>query len=306
MMSRIDKVALLVVAALSLAQCVLGQPPQSGTYSNSFGGVLSVWDISGSYTNQDILGGSFTGDYTISQDAKGKITGAGFASVSCASCNRPGAQGKITGAGPKSLENGPYSDISLNLDFTVNGSVKDANGVTKVQWNEKFKGSGTVRDPDTGDIVPLTFNGLIRLNLSIDETNRTLSGRLMGDVCASAQGLYACASLDELNGGPIEVDMPIFDSEQMDGTWNMAMDVQNVNGKSLVSTATITLSNGRSLTLAGKGCYQAKSDLSRLSLKGDSLTSSKGASLDLTVQGATLNIVSMVGKLLGQKPTFNP
>ena len=97
MTSRIGKIAPLVIAALCFARCVLGQAPPSGTYSNSFSDLLSVWDVSGAY-DEDVLGGDLVGNCTISQDAQGKITGTGSASYS----------------------NSDYG-ITVDMDFTVKG-----------------------------------------------------------------------------------------------------------------------------------------------------------------------------------------
>ena len=276
MTSRIGKIAPLVIAALCFARCVLGQAPPSGTYSNSFSDLLSVWDVSGAY-DEDVLGGDLVGNCTISQDAQGKITGTGSASYS----------------------NSDYG-ITVDMDFTVNGSVKSANGVTTVLWNQKFKGSGTYGSD------PFKFNGSIKLNASIDQTNQTLSGNISGNVCGNYQGLSTCASLEELNGGPIEFEVPIADP-LMDGSWDLMMAVTKVNDKSLVVTnATLTLSNGRTIVLSGKGAYRANTNQTKLSLKGDPKSASKGASLQLIANGASMEIAALTGKLLGQKPTLKP
>lgn len=281
MIRQMNKVVILAVAAFSFAAAARSQTAPSGAFTNSFSGTLSVWDVSGTY-DQSILSGDLVGNCTLSQDAQGKITGAGTASLA---------------------DN--TDQISLDMDFDVAGAIKGAQDTATAQWNEKFKGSGTFTDPDTDEDVPFTFTGSIKLNLLVDQLNQSLNGDVTGNICVHAQGRSGCVSLVKANGGPIAFDAPIADSD-MDGSWDLTMSIQSPDSKTLVATATVMLSNGRSLDVAGKGKYQSRSDQSKLSLKPVPGSPGKGASLNLIANGVNMEIANMTAKLFGQKPKLQP
>lgn len=281
MIRHMTKVWFLAVAALCVAAVARAQTPPTGTFSNSFSGTLSVWDVSGDY-NENLISGQIDGDCTLTQDEAGKITGAGNASFVDDS-----------------------DQISLDMDFDVAGSIKGAGDTAATQWNEKFKGTGTFTDPDTDEDVPFTFTGSIKMNLLIDQLNQSLSGNATGNVCVHAKGRSGCVSLVKANGGPVAIDEPIADSD-MDGSWDLAMSIQSPDNKSLLVTGTATLSNGRTIDVAGKGKYQSKSDQSKLSLKAVPGSPGKGAALNLIANGANMEIANMTAKLFGQKPKLQP
>jgi hypothetical protein len=260
------------ILALGLMPVLAGAPP-TGSYTNTFTG-QAVWDISGTYGDES----GFDGSYTISQDAQGKLTGSGTAYFY------------------------DYSTgIEMDLDITVNGSVKGANGITTVVLIEKLSGSTYYYDYNTDRDYPVKVNATVALRATVDQVNQTLSGAITGKACASVGGQSACVSLTEANGGePITFDGPIADAD-MDGSWDLIADVQNVDGMNLIANATVQLSNGRTFDLGGKGKYVSAVDQSKIALKGNSLSPSKGVSLKLIANGATLEIVGMTGKLLGQK-----
>jgi len=260
-----------MVLALGFTPIVRAQAPPSGVYTNSFNGVLALWDVSGTYP-EDMLGGNLDGSYTVSVDAKGKITGDGNASYY-----------------------DDVDDISVDMDFTVNGAVKAIPTGTQVLMNQAFKGTGSYGG------TTFTFSGKFKYDLGIDASTSMLSGNVTGKICASGQG---CVTLTEANGGePIYVETQIADVD-MDGSWNLVLDVQNINGKSLMVTATVVLSNSRTVNMTGKGKYSVKTDLSKLTLKGNGLDT--GSALSLVGNSASLEVIALKGKLLGQKPVLAP
>jgi hypothetical protein len=87
----------------------------------------------------------------------------------------------------------------------------------------------------------------------------------------------------------------------MNGDWILASDVA-ANGNKLTGTGTITLSNGRILSYQIIGSYNTKSQIAKLKLIGQG--DAKGTSLSLTTQGTGMDLVTLKGKVLGQKPAF--
>jgi hypothetical protein len=86
----------------------------------------------------------------------------------------------------------------------------------------------------------------------------------------------------------------------MNGGWTLASDIA-ANGNKLAGTGTITLSNGRTLSYQIIGSYNTKSQIAKLKLIGTG--DAKGTSLSLTTQGTGMTLVTLKGKVLGQKPT---
>ena len=86
----------------------------------------------------------------------------------------------------------------------------------------------------------------------------------------------------------------------MNGSWTLASDIAT-NGNKLTGTGTITLSNGRILSYQIIGSYNTKNQIAKLKFIGEG--DAKGTSLSLTTQGMGMNLVTLKGKVLGQKPT---
>ena len=87
----------------------------------------------------------------------------------------------------------------------------------------------------------------------------------------------------------------------MDGTWTLDINIA-ADGNKLAGTGAITLSNGRVLSYQIKGSYNTKSQVAKLKLVGQG--DATGTSLSLTTQGTGMDLTSLKGKVLGQKPTF--
>lgn len=77
------------------------------------------------------------------------------------------------------------------------------------------------------------------------------------------------------------------------------MDIQNVDGKTLIGTASAVLSNGRTEPLTLKGKYNTQTDLAKLGLKGS------GGKFSIQAQEVLGQLIfqSLKGKLLGQTVT---
>ncbi|MBI4523404.1 MAG: hypothetical protein HY695_06275 [Deltaproteobacteria bacterium] len=226
----------------------------AGHYEINFDQQADVWDVSGSYHEEDP---GISMDFTISQDNKGKITGLGSAS-------------------------GSEDGISVNLNFTIVGSIKSVGAVTRTTLNMKFVGTAT------DGFQVLTANGNLALIFNIDTTNALLVGTMKGKVCVKRLG---CESIHE----SALFDLPPGE----DGTWDLVLDVQSTDGKKLTGAASAVLSNGRTVPLALSGQYISKTDLAKLSLKGS------GGTLTLQANAASgqIFIQKLKAKILGQTVT---
>jgi hypothetical protein len=258
--------ALACCCAVGLAQ---GQSPPTGEYTYQFGGDLAVWDVSGSYS-QDILGGEMDSDFTLAQDGQGKITGTGH---------------------------GDYwdEDLSLNMDFTVKGSLKDVGSA--VQCTCAFGISGTVEYEGKA----YRLGGSFKYNLEIDQLARSLYGTITGKLCISGMG---CASLEEFNGGPVEIEVALADAD-MDGSWELTVNLSSPDNRKIIATAAGLLSNGVLVNMAGKGKYNAATDQVSLSLAGDKYSvDGRGAKLKLSADASDMGIIGLSGKVKGQGLTL--
>jgi len=269
-MNQVDLRTWVVAIVIGgVAHASHGAAPVPGLYSTHFDGAQAVWDVSGNFA-QDVLGAGLNASLEVSQNAKGKLAGGG--SVSYSSSNE---------------------DIAI--DFTINGTVANSAGVITVNMLEHLHGAVTVNGKT------YNFNGNLDNALTLDPLAQTLNGVMTGSMCVAGH----CETMEQMNGGqPYTINMSL-PSPAMDGSWDLDINVVSVTGAKVVATATVTLANGRTLTLAGKGKYSPTTDLTTLTFKGSTPTS-KGNQLRFTVQGADLGIVRMTGKLLGQTPTITP
>lgn len=186
-------------------------------------------------------------------------------------------KGKISGQG---IEMFIYDDeYDVTLYSTISGSLKSIGNVTRA--DVKLKGSGTATDGYQAWNVKAKMSD----TFYIDKINGLLIGYGKGKICAQEEG---CAPL-YINE---ELDIP----GEADGSWDLVLDIQSVDGKNLTGIASVILSNGRVEPLALKGKYNAKTDLAKLSLKGSA------GKLTIQAHAATgaLHIQTVKGKLLGQ------
>ena len=79
----------------------------------------------------------------------------------------------------------------------------------------------------------------------------------------------------------------------MNGTSTLTLDY--FGDKKLSGDGTLLISNGDSYDFSGKGSYNEKKDESSLTLKGDK------NSLTIKIDGASGEIKSLTGKVLGQQ-----
>jgi len=234
----------------------------SGDYSVPFNGNVNVWDLSGA-TSQEL--GNIQLDYSLNTDAAGKLTGAGHFYYS-------------------DYDSG--DQISGSLSF--NGTVRSAGSVVRVSLNIKMNGEGQVQG------YYATLKATMKENLEIDELDRQLIGTARGKLTVSVAGL------GKHTGSIPEIDVQAPVDPDMTGGWDLSLNL-STNRTKYSGTGAILLSNGRSFPLAASGSYSAKTDLSKLSLKGMDLN--RAISLSLVTSGTNGQMVvgKLGGKVLGQK-----
>ncbi len=254
----------LAVLLAGLAVCsapALYADRTEGDYTFAFGENLKVWDISGSY-NEAV--GGLTLDYNISSEPSGKFTGQGTATLE------------------------DY-DTYLNLGFTVNGTMSSAGTVTRVNLTMKMSGSGQVQGYDC------TMKATATEKLEVDSASQQLIGTFSGRVSVTVPAMHKSASAP-IPRTDVQTSLPA----GMTGDWNLAFTV-STNLNKYAGSGTVQVVNGATLPLTLTGSYKPKSDLSKVSLKGQGLFRSVNLSLALTCTNDVVSVKTLSGKVLGQK-----
>ncbi len=184
-------------------------------------------------------------------------------------------KGKISGQGTMT---GSEDGIDIALDSTVSGSIKSIGDVTRAVLKMKLIGTAT----DGFQVV--SVKGKIKFILDIDTLNGLLIGTVNGKICAEG----GCGTINE----PVQFDIP----GEADGSWNLVLDIQNVDGKKLTGTALATLQNGRGVPFSLTGKYNTNTDLTKLKLKGG------GGKFAIQAHAIVSELVfqTIKGKMLGQ------
>ncbi len=201
-------------------------------------------------------------EYTIAMDPSGKFTGSGA---------------------------GTFSDDPDYLNFTVSlrGTTRTAGNVVRVSLSLKMSGSGQVEGHDA------TFSATARENLELDPGSLQLIGTAKGRATVAVAGMGKhSASIP-----PADVESAI--PPDMVGTWDLTLNV-STNGTKYNGSAAATLSSGRSFPLLVTGSYTAKSDTSKLALKGAGLNRAINLALSASVTNAQMTLRKFNGKALGQ------
>ena len=263
-MSPIRKITLALVAAMAALLAVARADIAAGSYTVEFDGNVSLWDISGTYSED--LGG-LTVDYTLSVDPAGKITGYGAA-------NYAGSYG-----------------LGIDTTFHVTGTVSTAGSVTRVTLNMTLKGAGQFQGST------INFSSSIRENLEIDTEGFAMVGTTSGNVSLSVRGMGNFG--EKIPPTEVSLDLPY----DMDGTWDLTLNATG-SGPKITGTGQIILSNGSVHGFTIAGTYAARTDLAKIALKGMFANKSLAANLVANFSQAGMNVRSLKGKALGQTITF--
>ena len=220
----------LLAAMLVLATAGLRAEMGSGSYTSQFTGDVSLWDVSGTYSES--LGG-LSLDYILNMDSSGKFTGQGSVSL-------PSFSGV---------------DLSLKADYSFHGAVSTAGSDVRVGMTMKMKGGGEIQGTN------FTFSASATENLTVDTANQQLSGLVTGSESISIPALHKHATV------PFRTTVQTALPAGMNGTWTLALDV-SPNGNKYSGTGWVTLSSGKALPVVVTGGYVPKTGVSKLTVKG--------------------------------------
>lgn len=185
-------------------------------------------------------------------------------------------KGKISGQGAESFT---YYGDDVEWYATVSGSVKSIGNVTRAELKGKLV--GTVTD----GYEAWNIKGKMKGTYNIDKFNGFIIGNTNFNICAKGEG---CRSFNNV----LQLDIP----GEADGSWDLVLDIQNVDGKKLTGTAEAILYNGRKVPFALTGKYNANTDLTKLKLKGS------GGKFAIQAHAIAPELVfqTIKGKMLGQ------
>jgi hypothetical protein len=197
--------------------------------------------------------------------------------------------GKFTGIGTGSFHDGPdYLEGAVSITGTLRaaGDVVRVNMTLKLNLLGEFEGT------------PTTFTATIKENLELDPASHQLVGTGNGKATVSVPGAgKQSASLPKLE---IDTSLPV----DATGSWDLALNL-SANLNRYTGSSTVTLSSGRSFPLMATGSYGAKSDASRITLKGMDLNRAIRLSMTAYYTNGQMTVRKLSGKAFGQSLRFS-
>jgi hypothetical protein len=230
-MVRMKKVVVAAAAALVLGWSASGEQVPAGTYSKSFSGTASLYDVSGTY-RQSVSG--ITLDCTFNMDASGKFTGQGAAS----------------------LDDFAGYDVTGKIDATFSGTVKSAKDVTRINMNVKMKGYLAAQGTEA------KFSANITENMEVDQASGHMHGTVSGSATVSVPGHGTQSG--RIPRTEVDLDLP----GHGDGSWNLTLNLAPAD-KKYSGTGTAAISGGQTYPVTVTGTYASKSDTAKLTVKGE-------------------------------------
>ncbi len=263
------RIKLSVLTLFAVSSLTMRADNISGSYSNDCSGLVKLWDLTGTYAEDN---GIETESFTINMDANGAITGNGHFNLTDTA-----------------------DSVFLDGDLAITGNVTSAGKVTRLKLALKSStGTGTVKGTD------VTFSVALNENFEVDDLDRLLMGKGSGKLNLTVPSTGKTRTIP-VPAGFVSANLP----DGVDGNWGLTLDAAP-NGTKIGGTSVLNLSNGKNINLAATGTYSSKKDVSTVSLKN--ADSSKSVALSVSGQSTTgnLSILSLKGKALGQKLQFSP
>jgi hypothetical protein len=258
---RVSLSIVLLSLTFGLGPSTLAAPP-SGTIISR---CSPVWDVSGEYPVSVTVGDEMNVSFGIAvqQDARGKLSGGGTTTVDI---DGEMVQGDYTVAG--------------KVSSTHDGVDSSVSSVTRAIVTVRVSGSGVIGG------VTRRFSMLVTYKLQIDPATLTAFGTGKGH--ASATGLGT---------GRINEAASVALPPGMNGVGDLEADLV-LTGNKFSGTATLTLSNGRTVEFNVAGSYAPKTDKTKLKMTGTG--ASKGTNFRWTGEGEQMASGVLAGKILGQ------
>ena len=259
--------ATLLLASILVAFCstVPAQQPPSGLFQYAFSAEqgLPLWNFTGPYSLPSYFDGfEFDDASHLRHSANGRIT----ATYDQADPGLAALAGTITSS----------SKIKLRLSSTTT--------VSKYYSGAKIK-----------DRYSLTFDPTNRIFTGTDRVTQT-SQQLVMDCPGSFWECnnYRMANVTSASVQPVTIPTP----ETADGNWTLTLEIAPDKNK-LSGTGSIVFSNGESFQFQLLGRYSAKTQKSKILLRGTG--ADKGATLWLSIVGPDMGIESLRGIVGGQR-----
>jgi hypothetical protein len=250
-----------VLVVLATIVCLPMQATMADTYTYTLDDAVSVWDVSGSYSEYDpTLRGTIY--YDLTQDAAGLITGYGNADAS-------------------------ISGVSLDMDFNITGSIKQSGGVATVKLSLKATGNVYIDIDGDGYDETIPFKASESIKIVIDEVSQIMTGKVK--VCVSVKGYGSgCGSAE------ISLDLPY----DMDGTSDLTLELDpGVKPNTVVGTGQLILSNGTTCNLVVTGKLNPNTQVLTATAKDPMVKSSK---ITIKLNDGNDTLTALSGKALGQ------
>ncbi len=242
-----------ILAAFAAVVLVLGSGAAyadmaNGSYSFDFTSVVSLWDISGTYSGG--IGPFSPIDFSITENPPGKLSGNGTFVIEGLDGDIKSVSGKIKGS-----SNDPSVELKMRMSGT--GELQGIHARVSFSANMHYH----LNSADHGLDDPTGSGTLTITDLKTGQT-------------ASAGGKFKRSELTPL-------ELPT----DTTGGWGLSLNL-TPNGNHYTGTATVQLSTGAAADFKLTGTYNSGSDTSKIALVGDAgkldlVISTSGATLNV-------------------------
>jgi len=223
--------AALVAFVLVLGSGAAYADMANGSYSFDFSDVVSLWDISGTYSSG--IGPFSPIDFSITENPSGKLSG-----------------------------NGTFSIEGLDGDIkSVSGKIKGSSNDPNVEMKMRMSGTGELE----GVHAKVSFAANMHYHLnSVDHELDDPTGSGTITITDLATGQTRSVGGTFKRSALMPLDLPV-DST---GGWRLSVNL-TPNGNSYTGTASVELSTGTTADFTVTGTYNSGSDTSKVALLGD-------------------------------------
>ena len=272
---------LCVVLGIALFGGSVSAQTVTRTYTYDFSGRMNIWDMSSTLNDEDLglLDTGMGGEFTVTQDDKGKISGSGTVSYE-----------------------GNYGGVSVSLDGTISisGSVtQSATGIARVSVILKMKGHATGSDGETQKTYHFTATASMKVTIApVDAETSEMTGTLRVGV---SLGGYRQSETLRMGNDPDDDMGPV---ELANTSFTLTFTAATTGKKVTIDDGELVVEgNGTPYAALGKGSFTVKSDVDSLTLKfyrDPEDLKHKAFTLTVKLDASDGTISKFSGKVLGQ------